>query len=166
LGRLSKSAASHSSSVSGNEDKKQDKKKKDTNQNIWDDSFISTSVHIELFDTAGDFEGFATLRPLHYRETDIFILTFDTSSRESFLSVTTKWIGEVKNYSSTVKKILVGTKTDLEERRVIRKEEAEEVAKKIDAIAYLEVSAKQQQNLHLLLWTCLDATFVSPEEEI
>lgn len=57
------------------------------------------------------------------------------------------WMGEIKKYAqSSVKKILVGNKSDLEDKRAVSEDEGRELAK-FYGIEFLETSAKNTTNI-------------------
>lgn len=74
------------------------------------------------------------------------LIAFDLTDRKSFENIH-KWLSQVKNNSEEeVCKLLVGTKCDDEENRIVSKEEIESVAKSID-VKYIETSAKENINI-------------------
>ena len=103
---------------------------------------------LNLWDTAGQ-EEFDTLRYLSYPNTDIFLLCFSLVCRTSFHNIENKWIHELAYYCPNVPYILVGTKCDLCKHSTTRisYDEAINMAKRIDAIKYVETSALTQENL-------------------
>eukprot|EP00211_Chloroparvula_japonica_P016738 CAMPEP_0119124192 /NCGR_PEP_ID=MMETSP1310-20130426/3875_1 /TAXON_ID=464262 /ORGANISM="Genus nov. species nov., Strain RCC2339" /LENGTH=276 /DNA_ID=CAMNT_0007114107 /DNA_START=219 /DNA_END=1049 /DNA_ORIENTATION=+ len=109
------------------------------------------SVFLHLWDTAGQ-EDYDRLRPLSYPDSDIVLLCFSTTSKNSYDSVLEKWNPEIKHYLPNTPVILVGTKVDLrdskqedpnaEKTEYVTKEEGEQLAEEIKAVQYMEVSAK------------------------
>ncbi|KAK8506629.1 hypothetical protein V6N12_073582 [Hibiscus sabdariffa] len=115
-----------------------------------------STVNIGLWDTAGQ-EDYNRLRPLSYRGADVFILAFSLISKASYENIAKKWIPELKHYAPGVPTILVGTKLDLRNDEQyfinhpastpISTAQGEELKKQIGAPAYIECSAKTQQNV-------------------
>ncbi|KAI3967039.1 hypothetical protein MKW92_008932 [Papaver armeniacum] len=113
-------------------------------------------VSLGLWDTAGQ-EDYNRLRPLSYRGADVFLLAFSLISRPSFENITKKWIPELRHYAPSVPIVLVGTKLDLREDKqfhidypgayTISTAQGEELKKQIGALAYVECSSKNQQNV-------------------
>ena len=107
-------------------------------------------VAFNLWDTAGQ-EGYERLRTLSYPETDIFLMCFCIDSEASLKNVEAKWWPEVGHHCPDGKFILVGLKGDLCEdsggKTLLTLEQLNAVATKIDAIKYLECSAKKQINV-------------------
>ncbi|KAJ5074458.1 hypothetical protein M0811_01089 [Anaeramoeba ignava] len=111
-----------------------------------------------LWDTAGK-EDYDRLRPLSYPETDVLLVCFSLISISSFENIKAKWIPEINHYCPNVPFILVGTKLDLrddkdtinnlEEKGLspISYQEGFDLANEINAIEYIECSAKNQQNI-------------------
>ncbi|EPS69674.1 hypothetical protein M569_05087 [Genlisea aurea] len=114
------------------------------------------TVSLGLWDTAGQ-EDYNRLRPLSYRGADVFILAFSLISRPSYENISKKWVPELRHYAPSVPIVLVGTKLDLREDEQFRKnypgawtisvEQGEELRKQIGGVAYIECSAKTQQNV-------------------
>ncbi|XP_041993078.1 rac-like GTP-binding protein 7 [Salvia splendens] len=100
------------------------------------------TVNIGLWDTAGQEE---------------FLLAFSLISKASYENIYKKWIPELRHYSPTMPIVLVGTKMDLREDKQflinhpaahpITNAQGEELKKMIGAVAYIECSAKTQQNV-------------------
>ena len=55
-------------------------------------------------------------RPLAYIRADVFMLCFDVSNRESFCSVTERWLPELRKYEPDTPVLIVGTKADLRDQ--------------------------------------------------
>mmetsp|Transcript_23840 Transcript_23840/g.32546 ORF Transcript_23840/g.32546 Transcript_23840/m.32546 type:complete len:271 (+) Transcript_23840:244-1056(+) len=108
-------------------------------------------VYLHLWDTAGQ-EDYDRLRPLSYPDSDIVLMCFSTTSKNSYDSILEKWNPEVKHYLPTTPVILVGTKVDLRDSKAedpnaetteyVTKEEGDQLASEIKALAYMETSAK------------------------
>merc|ERR1711988_1359461 len=69
-------------------------------------------INLGLWDTAGQ-DDYDRLRPLSYPETDVFLVCFSVTSKESLGNVEVKWIPEVQRHCPETPIILVGTKADL-----------------------------------------------------
>ena len=68
----------------------------------------------------------------------------------------TEWLKHIEKYAKeNVLKFLVGNKTDLEEQRVIQKEEANKFAEEHN-LPYIETSAKEGFNIEELFDKSLD----------
>ncbi|XP_057979705.1 rac-like GTP-binding protein RAC2 isoform X2 [Malania oleifera] len=130
------------------------------------------TVNLGLWDTAGQ-EDYNRLRPLSYRGADVFILAFSLISRASFENVCKKWVPELRHYAPSVPVVLVGTKLDLREdrqyvmdypgARTISTEQGEELKKQVGALAYIECSAKTQQNLKAVFDTAIKVVLQPPK---
>lgn len=123
------------------------------------------NVHIELslWDTAGQ-EEFDRLRSLSYDDTHTIMLCFSVDSKDSLENVESKWVGEIAENCQGVKLVLVALKCDLRERGGDEEEETGagrggekvmidykqglEVAKRIQALRYLECSAKRNRGVN------------------
>lgn len=104
-------------------------------------------VKLQIWDTAGQ-ERFRTITSSYYRGAHGIILVYDISDRETFDHVPL-WLKEIKyacNSSTAPQVILVGNKSDLDLKRQVSHEEADEFAQENDLI-YIETSAKD--NAHI-----------------
>lgn len=97
-------------------------------------------VKLQIWDTAGQ-ESFRSIARSYYRDAAGALLVFDVTRRETFKHLE-KWLQETRQFASQQICItLVGNKTDLNKKRAITREEAEEFAKEFD-LSYIETSAK------------------------
>jgi len=115
-------------------------------------------VNLGLWDTAGQ-EDYDRLRPLSYPQTDVFLICFSIISPHSFDNVKSKWWPEIQHHAPGVPIILVGTKSDMRNDaamasqlaskglRVVSVEEAQQRAREIGAVSYMECSALTQEGL-------------------
>lgn len=99
-----------------------------------------------IYDTAGQ-ERYRSLTKQYYHNADGIILVFDLTDEDSFNKLNI-WIKEINDNAGNVEIILVGNKSDLENRK-ITKLNAEKSAKEKN-IRYIETSAKEGTNILLL----------------
>jgi small GTP-binding protein len=108
------------------------------------------SITLGLWDTAGSSE-FNELRPLSYPGTDVFIICYSIIDPKSLQSVQDRWVPEISTHCPGVPIILVGTKLDLrskpEQTGLVTIQDAEKMAKQIDAVTLIECSALTQEKL-------------------
>ncbi len=57
------------------------------------------------------------MRPLSYPNTDVVLVCFSVTSRDSYVNAEQKWIPEIRHYCPGAKILVVGTKSDLRPRR-------------------------------------------------
>ncbi|KAI8386835.1 ras family-domain-containing protein [Blakeslea trispora] len=106
------------------------------------------TVRLQLWDTAGQ-ERFRSLIPSYIRDSSVAVIVYDISSRDSFLN-TTKWIDDVRaERGNEAIVVLVGNKTDLNEKREVTTEEGEKKAKELN-VMFIETSAKAGHNVKTL----------------
>jgi small GTP-binding protein len=104
-------------------------------------------VEINLWDTAGS-EDYDRLRPLSYPQTDVFLMCFSIKSRTSLENIRDKWVPEVRHHcGNAIPIVLVGNKSDLRSDlnfigKLVSRDEAEALARQVNAAAYMECSAK------------------------
>lgn len=106
-------------------------------------------IKLQIWDTAGQ-ERFRSITQSYYRSAHALILVYDVSCQPTF-DCLPDWLREIQEYAnSKVLKILVGNKTDREDREVPTNI-GEEFAKQHD-MYFLETSAKQAENVEKLFY--------------
>ena len=82
-----------------------------------------------------------------YKKADGIIITYDICEAKTFDNVTT-WLSSISEHTNdSVPRILVGNKCDLEDQRLVMKEQSEELAKS-NKINFYETSAKTGAGLN------------------
>ena len=128
---------------------------------IWNDTFVPTMgvdfkiktfdidekrIKMQIWDTAGQ-ERFKNIIASYYRGAHGILLIYDVTDKDSFKNLS-NWLIEIeKNSSKNVLKVLIGNKTDLEEKRVISYNQAKEFADSY-GLKYIETSAKKNLNVN------------------
>ena len=103
------------------------------------------SIKLQLWDTAGQ-ERYKAITNAFYKGSKGAFVVYDITRQTSFLNID-KWIGELKtNGSEDILIILVGNKSDLEDKREVSTDEGEKKAKQY-GIAFCETSALQGKNI-------------------
>mmetsp|Transcript_7269 Transcript_7269/g.11528 ORF Transcript_7269/g.11528 Transcript_7269/m.11528 type:complete len:214 (-) Transcript_7269:591-1232(-) len=106
------------------------------------------TVRLQLWDTAGQ-ERFRSLIPSYIRDSSVAVIVYDVTNRQSFMNVA-KWLEEVRAERGTdVIIMLVGNKTDLNDKRQVSIEDGEAKAKE-HGIMFIETSAKAGMNIKAL----------------
>lgn len=104
-------------------------------------------AQIDILDTAGQ-EDYAAIRDNYFRSGEAFLCVYSILEPES-LSATEELreqVLRVKNDDKTIPFLLVGNKTDLNNRRMVSQETALELARQW-GVPYVETSAKTRQNV-------------------
>ncbi|CAO3597057.1 unnamed protein product [Absidia cylindrospora] len=113
------------------------------------------TLELSLFDTAGQ-EEFDRLRSLSYADTHVVMMCYAVDSLDSLENIPNRWMEEVSEHCPYAKIILVALKCDLrddEQRlkkmktRPVMYEEGLTVARNINAVRYLECSAKHNRGI-------------------
>jgi len=112
--------------------------------------FKGQNVKLQIWDTAGQ-EKYKGLIPSYVRNSSIVFLVYDISVKASFDNIP-KWITFIRSIENTTL-ILCGNKIDLTNREV-KKEEGEAYAQK-EGIAFYEVSAKTDENIHNMFYSAV-----------
>ena len=93
-----------------------------------------------IWDTAGE-DRMKTMTYSYYIGCHVILIVYDVTNQKSFENVTT-WVECVDKFAkSNVLRILVGNKTDLEDQRVISKEDGKKLADE-NGLKFYEISAK------------------------
>ena len=86
-------------------------------------------------------ERFHALGPIYYRDADAALLVYDITDAETLERVR-KWIQELKRHASdNIVIAIAGNKCDLEKRRHVKREDAQELASSFGA-EHFDTSAK------------------------
>ena len=104
-------------------------------------------IKIQITDTAGQ-ERFKSLSPLYFKKVDGILFVYDITDEESFKGLdnwilTTKNEAENKRYFS----IIIGNKSDLEEKRAVSSEKGKEFADQ-NGFHFYETSCKTGENVN------------------
>ncbi|GAA5829758.1 hypothetical protein JCM5353_002221 [Sporobolomyces roseus] len=103
------------------------------------------TVRLQLWDTAGQ-ERFRSLIPSYIRDSSVAVVVYDITNRQSFMN-TSKWVDDVRSErGNDVIIVLVGNKTDLNDKRQVTTEEAESKSKELN-VMFIETSAKAGHNV-------------------
>ena len=102
---------------------------------------------LEILDTAGT-EQFTAMRDLYMKNGQGFALVYSLISESTFqdLKLIRNQIVKVKD-TEDIPMVLVGNKCDLEEKRVVTKEQGQELAKEFNNCHFYESSAKTRVNI-------------------
>ncbi|XP_024145704.1 rho-related GTP-binding protein RhoU isoform X1 [Oryzias melastigma] len=142
-------------------------------------------VRLQLCDTAGQKWGLLDgsvnqdelelLRPLCYRNADVFLLCYSVVRPCSFTNLTHKWLPEIRRHCPGAPLVLVGTQLDLREdvqvliqlaqnqQRPVGTEEGQQLAQELGAAAFAECSALTQKNLKDTFDSAILASFQQAE---
>ena len=95
---------------------------------------------MQIWDTAGQ-ERFKNIQASYYKGANGILVVYDITNKESFENLSS-WLIEIeKNGNKNVYKFLIGNKNDLEDQRVITKEQGDEFAS-INGMDFFETSTK------------------------
>ncbi|XP_022332765.1 rho-related GTP-binding protein RhoJ-like [Crassostrea virginica] len=105
---------------------------------------------VSVFDSAGEHE-YTELRSFSYKDSEVLLLCFSVSDRDSFESIKEFWAPEVRDFlGKRVPVIVVATQTDTRSGLGgdVSREEGERMAKEIGAERYLECSSADSPSVH------------------
>ncbi|XP_045214121.2 ras-related C3 botulinum toxin substrate 1-like isoform X1 [Mercenaria mercenaria] len=128
---------------------------------------------LNLWDTAGQHD-YDRLRPLSYPQTDVFLICFSLVARDSYENAKQQWYPEVKHHCPHTPIVLIGTKMDLrddntEREHALKKDisfvEGRSLAQKIQAVNYVECSAKTGKNTKLVFDEAIRACLIPQKQK-
>ncbi|CAO3662764.1 unnamed protein product [Rhizopus stolonifer] len=104
-------------------------------------------IKLQIWDTAGQ-ESFRSITQSYYRGAAGALIVYDISRRETFEHVAS-WLADVRKHANPHTTIvLVGNKSDLENRsRQVTREEGERFARDNNIPLFIETSAKSAENV-------------------
>ena len=102
-------------------------------------------IKMQIWDNQGQ-ERFKTVLPSYYRGVHGILLVYDVTEKDSFNNLN-YWLMEIeKNANKNVIKVLIGNKTDLEDKRVISYNQGKEFAD-MHGLKFVETSVKKNKNV-------------------
>ena len=102
-------------------------------------------VKAQIWDTAGQ-ERYKSITSAYYKGAKGAFIVYDITNKSTFESVD-KWIKDLNSYGDkNLTMLLIGNKSDLEDKRIINKEEGEEKAKSFE-LGCIETSAYNGDNI-------------------
>ena len=121
-------------------------------------------IKLIIWDTSG-LERFISIKLPYYKETHGMILIYDMTNKRSFDSL--DWfVRNIRDHSSSqIPIFLAGNKKDIEDRRVIKKEQGENFAKE-NNLMFSECSAKIGENIDNIFYQLVKAMMMRWHPEI
>ncbi|OXC68063.1 GTP-binding protein ryh1 [Cryptococcus neoformans] len=114
--------------------------------------FLSKTMYLEdrtLGKLQLSIERFRSLIPSYIRDSSVAVIVYDITNRTSFQN-TSKWVDDVRNErGQDVIIVLVGNKTDLNDKRQVTPEDLDKRAKELGVMS-IETSAKAGHNVKTL----------------
>lgn len=107
-------------------------------------SYHNKIILVQIYDTAGQ-EKYMALTRNFYTKADGCLLFFDTTNQKSF-NLISAWLEDIETNIGSIPMILVGTKADLKDKKVISLDEALHFAK-VKNLVYYESSAATGYNV-------------------
>lgn len=102
-------------------------------------------VKLQIWDTAGQ-ERFRTITTAYYRGANGILMVYDVTDENSFLNIR-NWMKSIDQHAAdSVKRILIGNKSDMAQERVIETERGQALAEEY-GIQFYEASAKTNDNV-------------------
>jgi len=124
--------------------------------------FQGKKVKLQIWDVGRE-ERFRFLLPTYCLGANGAIFLYDIT-RPSTLDNIPEWVSILRQKAGAIPIMLIGSKLDLEEQRVISREQGKLIAEKYNFSAFAEVSAKTGQNINLAFQTLAEITLDAMRE--
>ena len=116
--------------------------------------YNNTDYLIQIWDTAGQ-EKYKSVTRTYYKASAIAMIVYDITKKTSFENIKS-WLSDCKEMvPSTALLVLIGNKNDLEDKRVIMKEEGENLAEENNMI-FFETSALNGNGIQETFKKCIE----------
>ena len=103
------------------------------------------NVRVQIWDTAGQ-EAFRSITRSYYKSSTCAFIIYDITNKKSFSNVAS-WLNECREMCyKDILICLVGNKTDLENKRIVSKEEGQKFAED-NGLLFFETSAQDGTNI-------------------
>ena len=108
---------------------------------------IGSLIRLIFWDIAGQ-DKYENCRQAYYEGCSGALLVYDITRHDTFINVESKWLKDIlNNIKRKCDFFLLGNKLDLKDNRAVSYEEGKDLAKKINAIEFLETSALNGKNV-------------------
>jgi len=116
-------------------------------------------IKIQIWDTAGQ-ERFRSITQSYYRGSDIVVILYDITNIKSLNNIE-MWYNNIKLYNGQSNKpytiILIGNKSDLENKRAVSYEMGKEIALKY-GMKFMETSSYNSEDIHNIISESIETT--------
>ena len=103
-------------------------------------------IKVKISDTAGQ-ERFKSIASNYLKKANGILLVYDITCHESFVDIN-KWLEEINKEENTKPMVLIGNKSDMEDKREVPNEEGMNFAKNVAKnIHFYETSCKTGENV-------------------
>ena len=116
-------------------------------------------IKVQIWDTAGQ-ERYKSITSTYYKGAKGAFIVYDITRKSTFDNID-KWIGDLKNNGDENMIVyLVGNKSDLNDMREVRKDEAMTKSEKFN-IAFSETSALYGDNIHKIFQDLMEKVYIN-----
>ena len=124
--------------------------------------YKNMKFNLQIWDTSGQ-EIYQAITKNFYRNADGIIFVYDVTNKDSFNNLK-NWLNITDEYNKEYKKIIVGNKVDIENKREINKDIVERFGKE-NNIKCFEVSAKIEKNIESIFRELTELILENKTEE-
>ena len=122
-------------------------------------------VKVNILDTAGQ-EKFKAINDTYYKKADCCLLVYDITDRKSFEECKEYYcLNIIEKCKKDIKVVLLGNKTDLEEKRQVKSEEGANFALENDYI-FIETSCLRNKNVANAFETLIEIANIEAKKKI
>ncbi|MFX0069504.1 MAG: Rab family GTPase [Candidatus Hermodarchaeota archaeon] len=110
---------------------------------------LSTLVRLIIWDIAGQ-DKYEKFRRAYYEGCSGALLVYDQTREQTLHNIDKKWFNDLKSHiRKNIDYILIGNKSDLKDLRVVNSREGKVLAEKLNAVDFIETSAKYGENVEV-----------------
>lgn len=102
--------------------------------------YKDSEISLMIYDIGGQ-EKFREVRKKYAEGANTAFIVYDITNDESFENIK-NWKNDLQEFSGDIPFVLIGNKIDLENQRKVSKEQGIQLSKKINALDFIETSAK------------------------
>ncbi len=107
----------------------------------------NNQIRLVIWDIAGQ-EKYDHSRKMFFQGVSGALFIYDITRHDTFSNIESKWLEDLNEYGENdLTYVLIGNKTDLQNSRNVSNEEGRKLADKINAIDFIETSAKFGNNV-------------------
>ncbi|MBD3230382.1 MAG: GTP-binding protein [Candidatus Lokiarchaeota archaeon] len=120
-------------------------------------SYKDSEISLMIYDIGGQ-EKFREVRKKYAEGANTAFIVYDITNLESFENIV-NWRNDLEQFSGDIPFVLIGNKVDLENSRKVSKEKGLELSKEINALDFIETSAKTGESVQKAFEECAIKTY-------
>nr|MDO8083249.1 Rab family GTPase [Candidatus Sigynarchaeum springense] len=122
--------------------------------------------NLVLWDIAGQ-ERFSAIRKLYYKGCSAALIVYDITRVDTFNNLRENWVKDyTENTSGEKIFIIIGNKADMTDLRKVQTEQGEKLKKDINAVDFIETSAKEGTNVEAAFMNLIRSLLKQAGEQV